>query len=136
MHITLRPTIYFGVKGQFGVIWGHRGQNVIFAINAFIHPFLHSMTIMLVHYLENLYLCCGVKGQTGVIWVTGFKRSFLPKCYNLFMLHSMVMKSYMCISLRSFTYFTESKVYLGTVGGHMVQKVIFFPKSFVTCHVK
>ena len=40
---------------------------------------LDSLTIRLmhIHYRKTLILCYGVKGQPGVIGVTGFKWSFL-----------------------------------------------------------
>ena len=56
---------------------------------------LHSMTIRLIHVdqLETLYLCYGVKCQSGVIW--GRRGQILilnKKCYNLSMLHSITIR--------------------------------------------
>ena len=40
IHVDQLETLYlcYGVKCQFGVIWGHWGQNVKFTKNAVIRP--------------------------------------------------------------------------------------------------
>ena len=52
-----------------------------------------TMRLMHVHQLETLYLCYGVKCQSGVIWGhRGQKGIFHQKCCNASMLHSMTMR--------------------------------------------
>ena len=79
MCISLRPsTLVMGSNvtlGSFGVT-GSKGYLHSKCYNSLM---LYSMTIRLihVHQLETSYLCFGVKCQSGVIWVTGLKSSFL-----------------------------------------------------------
>ena len=52
-----------------------------------------TMWFMLVHNLENLYLCCGVKGQTGFIQGQRVQGIFFAKNAAPFLMsHSMAMK--------------------------------------------
>ena len=56
--------LYYMVKCQSGVIWGH------FHLKSYNLSNLHSLTIRLihVHQLLTLYLSYGVKYQSRVIW--------------------------------------------------------------------
>ena len=38
---------------------------------------------MFIHYLENLYLCCGAKGQTGVICDNWGQKLIFTKAFHL-----------------------------------------------------
>ena len=78
---------------------------------------------MLVHYLKNLYLCCGVKGQTGVIQGQRVQGIIFSKHAVTFSCHiAWLWNSNMCISLRSSNYFVKLEVNLGSFG---VTGVIF-----------
>ena len=80
---------------------------------------LHSMIIRLihVHQLETLYICYGVKCQSGVMWghwgqkVILTQNAIIRKCYT-----GWPLDSDMCISLRSSTYVIGSSVNLGSIG--------------------
>ena len=63
--------LYYGVKCQSGINWGHWGQKVIFNKNAITRPYRLTIRLIRVHQLETLYLCYGVKCQSGVIWIWG-----------------------------------------------------------------
>ena len=80
MYINLKSSFYL-VRSKVNLGWyGYYNLSI-----------LHSMTLwrMLMHYLENLYLCRGVKVRLGSFGVTGVKRLFCQKCYNLPMLNSL-----------------------------------------------
>ena len=74
LHRFKFETLYLfeGVKYQPRVIWGHRGEKVMFTKNAieYYSSMLQGMAIRLIHVhkLETLYLCYGVKCQPGAIW--------------------------------------------------------------------
>ena len=72
IYVDQLGTFYvcYGVKCQPGVIWGHRGQKVIFTKKYYNKSMLYSMTIRLIYVNqpETLYLSYGVKSQSGVIW--------------------------------------------------------------------
>ena len=69
MHIDQLDTLYksYGSKNSFGVIWGHRGQKVIFTKNSYR---LHDMVMrfMHMHQLDTLYQSNRSKNSPGVIW--------------------------------------------------------------------
>ena len=68
----------YGSRKSSGVIWGHWGQKFIFPKNAITHPCpcyiacstyaIRGQKVIHVDQLEMLYLCYGVKCQSGVIW--------------------------------------------------------------------
>ena len=67
--------IRLGSKGQKS-IWGHLvslGSKFLFHLKCYNSSMLNSMTIRLIHVdqLETLYLCYGVKCQSGDLMVTG-----------------------------------------------------------------
>ena len=80
---------------------------------------LHSMTKKLIHVhrLETLYLCYGVKCQSGVIWghwgqkVIFTKNAITRSCYI-----AWPYDSYRLISLSSSSYVMGSNVNLGSFG--------------------
>ena len=46
MYISLRPSTYvYGVIGQPGVIWGHRGQTLIFTKKCIISSMLRTLSM-------------------------------------------------------------------------------------------
>ena len=75
IHVHQFETLYLfcGLKGQPGVIWGHRGQKIHFYLKCYNSPIQDSLTIRLVHthQLGTLCLCYGVNSQPGVIWGHG-----------------------------------------------------------------
>ena len=72
---------------------------------------------MHVDQLETLYLCYGVKCQSGVIWGHWGQKVIFTKCYNSAMLDSMTIKTHtMLTSLRPSTYVMGSYVNLGSFG--------------------
>ena len=112
-------------------IWGHlgsQGSRGHFHSKCYNSSMLHSMTIWLihVHQLETLFLCYGVKCQTGVVWglwgqnVIFTKNAITRPCYR-----AWPWDLYRLISLRRSTYVRGSNVNLGSFGGHWNQKVIF-----------
>ena len=72
MHIDQLDTVYksYGSKNSSGVIWGHRGQKVIFTKNAITPYRLHGMVMwfMHMHQLDTLYQSKGSKISSWVIW--------------------------------------------------------------------
>ena len=104
------------------LIWGHLGSlesKGHLHLKCFNSSKLHSMTIRLihVHQLETLFLCYGVKCQSGVVWgLWGqkviFTKNAVPRpCYRAWPwdLHRL-------ISLRRSTYVMGSNVNLGSFG--------------------
>ena len=59
IHVHYLETLYlcYGVKGQLGVIWGHRGQILISTKNALSPSMLHSLSMLLkhMHQLDPFY---------------------------------------------------------------------------------
>ena len=81
----------------------------------------NSMTIRLihVHQLETLYLCYGVKCQSGVIWGSlGSKGHFHQKCYNSSMLHSMTIRLIYVDKLETLYLCYGVNGQLGVIWGH------------------
>ena len=54
IHVHQLETLYlcYGVKGQPGVIWGHRGQKVIFTKNAFSTDYMTWLCNSLNKYIS------------------------------------------------------------------------------------
>ena len=69
IHVHQLETLYlcYGVKGQPGVIWGHRGQKVIFTKNATSTDYMAWLcnSCIYIHKLETLYSIHGVKVNLG-----------------------------------------------------------------------
>ena len=69
IHVHQLETLYlcYGVKGQPGVIWGHRGQKVIFTKNATSTDYMAWLcnSCIYIHKLETLYSIHGVKVKLG-----------------------------------------------------------------------
>ena len=69
IHVYQLETLYlcYGVKGQPGVIWGHRGQKVIFTKNATSTDYMAWLcnSCIYIHKLETLYSIHGVKVNLG-----------------------------------------------------------------------
>ena len=96
MHMHKLDLLYksYGPKNSSGVIWGHRGQKVIFTKKA-------SSPSEYVAFTRDLRTCISLTPSTkvmvlkinpGSFGVTGVKRSFSLKCYNSSMLHSMTIR--------------------------------------------
>ena len=83
IHVHQLETLYlcYGVKGQPGVIWGHRGQKVIFTKNATsptdYMAWLCDSCISISWILSIKVM--GLKIDLGSFGVTGVKRSFSLK---------------------------------------------------------
>ena len=69
IHVHQLEPLYlcYGVKGQPGVIWGHRGQKVIFTKNATSTDYMAWLcnSCIYIHKLETLYSIHGVKVNLG-----------------------------------------------------------------------
>ena len=69
INVHQLETLYlcYGVKGQPGVIWGHRGQKVIFTKNATSTDYMAWLcnSCIYIHKLETLYSIHGVKVNLG-----------------------------------------------------------------------
>ena len=83
VHASAWPPLYksYGSKNSPGVIWGHRGQKVIFTKNAtsptdYRVRSRDSCTYIRLTPSTNVM---GLKIHTGSFGVTGVKRSFSPK---------------------------------------------------------
>ena len=85
MLIDQLDTLYksYGSKNSLGVIWGHRGQKVIFTKNAVFAFRLHGMVegLMHIHQLDTITNVMGLEIHTGSFGVTGSKSHFHQKCY-------------------------------------------------------
>ena len=83
MHIHKLDTFYksYGSRNSSGVIWGHRGQKVIFTKNA-ISPTDYMPwswdSYIFISYIPSTKVM-GLEIQSGSFGVTGVKRSFSPK---------------------------------------------------------
>ena len=88
---------------------------------------LHSMTIKDSYMLINLRpsFVMGSDVNLGSFWVTGVKRSFSLKCYNLSMLHSMIIRLIQVDQLETLYLCYGVKCQSGVIWGHRGQKVIF-----------
>ena len=60
--------LFYGVKCQFGVNWGHRGQKVIFTKNALIHIIQHDHKTHTCSSAWDPLPMIWVKYKSGVIW--------------------------------------------------------------------
>ena len=96
MHMHKLDPLYksYGPKNSSGVIWGHRGQKVIFTKKA-------SSPTECVALMRDSCICISLTPSTKVITskncpgsfgVTGVKRSFHLKCYNSSILYRMTMR--------------------------------------------
>ena len=72
MHIDQLVTLYksYGRKNSFGVIWGHRGQEVIFTKKCYFSFRVYGMVMRLKHIdqLDTLYKSYWIKNSSGVTW--------------------------------------------------------------------
>ena len=122
-----------GCKNSSGVIWGNRGQKVIFTKKCCNSSVVYSKTIRFkhVHELETLYLCYGVIGQPGVIWghrgqTLIFTKNALSLCYVLYQCNSCI-----CIRLTPL----QNLLAQISIWDHRGQKV-FFTKNAVTSSIR
>ena len=87
MHMHKLDPLYksYHIKNSSGVIWGHRGQKVIFTKNVTTQTDYVALT-------HDLRICISLTPSTKVITlkihpgsfgVTGVKRSFSPKMLQL-----------------------------------------------------
>ena len=87
MHMHKLDSLYksYHIKNSSGVIWGHRGQKVIFTKNVSTQTDYVALT-------HDLCICISLTPSTKVITlkihlgsfgVTGVKRSFSPKMLQL-----------------------------------------------------
>ena len=87
MHMHKLDPLYksYHIKNSSGVIWGHRGQKVIFTKNVTTQTDYVALT-------HDLRICISLTPSTKVITlkihpgsfgVTGVKRSFSPKMFQL-----------------------------------------------------
>ena len=94
-HIHQLDTLYksYGSRISSGVIWGHRGQKVIFTKNA-ISPTDYMPwswnSYIFISYIPSTKVM-GLEIQSGSFGVTGSKGHFYQKCYFSFRLHGMVI---------------------------------------------
>ena len=70
MLTSLRPSTYVMGSGVNLGTFGVTGVKRSFLLKCYNSSILNSMTMRLIHVdqLETLYLCYGVKSQSGVIW--------------------------------------------------------------------
>ena len=109
LHIDQLDTLYksYGSKNSSGVIWGHRGQKLIFTEKRCNSYRLHGkvMWFMHMHQLDTLYQSNGCENSSGSFGVTGVKRSFSQKNAVTRALYiARPYNSNMYISLRPSTY--------------------------------
>ena len=95
MHIRQQDTLYksYGSRNSAGVIWGHRGQKVIFT-KMFFSFRLHGMVVglMHIHQLDTFYKVMGLEIHPGSFGVTGVKKVHFHQKFCFFIrLHGMVM---------------------------------------------
>ena len=103
-YINKLETLYktYWLKFRFWVIWGHRGQKLIFTKNASPH------TILMVTYVHDNLEGHYFKFWSKVIWghrgqkVISTKSDITRPCYI-----AWLQDSYMCISLRPSTYVVD-----------------------------
>ena len=85
------------------------------------------------------YLCCGVKGQPGVIWGHwGQKVIFTQKCYFSYILHGMVHVTHAYSSARyPLPMLWGQKIQPRVIWGHWGQRVIFTKNAhlFPLCYI-
>ena len=117
----------YHIKNSSGVIWGHRGQKVIFTKNVSTQTDYVALT-------HDSCICISLTPSTKVITlkihpgsfgVTGVKRSFSPKCFNSNRLRSIdtwLMHMHKLDSLYKSYHIKNSS---GVIWGHRGQKVIF-----------
>ena len=115
-----------GSKNSLGVIWGHRGQKVIFTKNATSPTYYMVMVMGLMHRSNQLapfYQSYGYKNWTGVKWG---HRGQTVICTKHAITHpwyiTWLKVSYMLINLRPSTSVTWSDVNLGSFGVTGVKK--------------
>ena len=129
IHVDQLETFYpcSGVKCQPGVIWGHRGQKVIFTKNALIRPCYMAWPLISYMFI-SLRHCTYVMGSNvnlGSFGVTVVKRSFSLKNYSSSMLHSMTIRLIHVHQLQTIYLCCGVKCQSGVIWGHLGQKVIF-----------
>ena len=102
IHVHQLETLYlcYGVKGQPAVIWGHRGQKVIFTKNATSTDYMAWLcnSCIYIHKLETLYSIHGVKVNLGSLPPANIMRL----CPDLF--PDLVLY---CICMISFFFFCQ-----------------------------
>ena len=122
-------------KNSFGVT----GVKRSFSLKKYCNSsMLHSMTIRVihVHHLATLYLCYGVKCQSGVNWGHWGQRSFSLKKILLLQItrygHMIHAHASAWPPLQSYPFKNSS----GVIWGHRGQKVIF-TKNAITrpCYI-
>ena len=121
------PLYYsYHIKNSSGVIWGHRGRKVIFTKKASSHIERVALT-------RDLCMCIsltpstkvmGLENYVGSFGVTGVKRSFSLKCFNLSMLHSMTIRHIHMYQFEILYLCYGVKCQTGVIWGHRGQKDI------------
>ena len=118
--------------GSFGVT----GVKRSFSLKCYNSSNFHSMTIRLihVHQLESVYLCYGMKCQSGVIWGHwGQKVIFTQNAINSANLHSMTIRLIHVHQLVTLYLSYGVKYQSGVTWG---QKVIFTKNAiFHPCYI-
>ena len=117
----------YHIKNSSGVIWGHRGQKVIFTKKA-------SNPTERVALTRGLCICIsltpstkvmGLENYLGSFGVTMVKISFSLKCFNLSMLHSMIIRHIHMHQCEILCLCYGVKCQTGVIRGHRGQKDIF-----------
>ena len=110
IHVHQLETLYlcYGVKGQPGVIWGHRGQKVIFTKNATSTDYMAWLcnSCIYIHKLETLNSIHGVKVNLGSLPPANIMRL----CPDLF--PDLVTQSLLLLSSSSSSSVNTSKSYI------------------------
>ena len=143
IHISQLDTLYksYGRKNSSGVIWGHRGQILIFTKNA-LSPLcyiVYPCNLYIIISLRHSTFIMGSKVNMGSFGVIGVKSLFSIKV-TLSPLYYIVYpcNSYIIISLRPSTYVMGSEVNMGSFGVTGV-KYCFSVKMhyllYVTSHI-
>ena len=125
MHMHKFDPLYksYDPKNASGVIWGHRGQKIIFNKKA-------SSLSKNVALMSGLRTCISLTPSTKVIvlkinpgsfGVTGVKRSFSLKCYNSSVLHSMTIRLICLHQLETLYLCCGVKCQSGVLWGHWGQ---------------
>ena len=120
IHQLNTPYKSYQLKFRFGVIWGHRGQKVIFTKNDISTDYIvwscDSCIFIYISLIPSIYIVRlkvnlgsfgGNRGQKVI-----FTKNAITCSYYI----AWPQNWYMCISLRPFTYFVGSKVNLGSFG--------------------
>ena len=140
IHVYQLETLYYlcyWVKCQPWIIWGHRGQKVIFTKKA-------SSPREYVPLTCDLCICINLTPSTKVITLNKIIRDrlesqiiFTKKCYKSSMLYSMTMKLIHVHKLETLYLYNGVRSQTGVIWGHRGQKVIFTKNALTRpCYIE